>query len=115
MEKSIFIDVEIIIANKHRMKTFVGGCFWLFAQKFWEVVGTYKLSFCSKRNAASVVLTMWGDGDTETLLGDKKKFELYAFSGYKNFPISPSSWALAPYTSQLVKLSQPNCWLVRVS
>ena len=26
----------------------LSGYFWLFAPKFWEVVGTYKLSFCSK-------------------------------------------------------------------
>ena len=30
---------------------------WLFAPKFWEVAGTYKLLFCSKMNAASVVVT----------------------------------------------------------
>ena len=32
--------------------------FGLFASKFWEVVGTYKLLFCLKRNTGSVVLTM---------------------------------------------------------
>ena len=26
--------------------------------KFWEVLGTYDMSFCSKRYAVSVVLTM---------------------------------------------------------
>ena len=30
----------------------VSGCFLLFASKFWEVVGTYGSSFCSKMNAA---------------------------------------------------------------
>ena len=35
-------------------------------------MGTYKLSFCLKKNAASVVLTMLGGGDTQTLLDDKK-------------------------------------------
>ena len=29
-----------------------GCCFWLFVPKFWEVVRTLKLSFCSKMNAA---------------------------------------------------------------
>ena len=47
----------------------LSGCFWLFALKFWEVAGTYELSFCSKRNA--VVLTMLGGGDTQTLLDGK--------------------------------------------
>ena len=42
------------------------GCFWIFP-KFW-VVGTYELFFCSTINAVSVVLTMLGDGDTQTLL-----------------------------------------------
>ena len=30
---------------------------WLFAPKFWEVAGTYESLFCSKMNAASVVVT----------------------------------------------------------
>ena len=30
---------------------------WLFVPKFWEVAGTYKSLFCSKMNAASVVVT----------------------------------------------------------
>ena len=60
----------------------LSGCFWLFALKFWEVVGTYRLSFCLKRNAASVVPTMLGGGDTQTLLdGKKRNFELYALAG----------------------------------
>ena len=50
-------------------------------------MGTYELSFCLKRNAASVVLTMLVGGDTQTLL-DGKKIELYAL---KNFLIFPSS------------------------
>ena len=58
----------------------LSGCFWLFALKFREVAGTYELLFCSKRNAASVVLTMLGSGDTQTLL-DGKNFELYALTG----------------------------------
>ena len=46
-------------------------------------MGTYKLSFCSKRNAALVVLTMLGDEDTQTLL-DGKKIKLYALAGSGN-------------------------------
>ena len=51
----------------------------------------YELSFCSKRNAASVVLTMWGDGDTETLLGDKKSLnfmhsQVLGIQKLSNFP-----------------------------
>ena len=49
------------------------GCFWFFAPKFWEVAEVYKLFFSSKRNATSVVLTMSGGGDTQTLLDGKKK------------------------------------------
>ena len=30
---------------------------WIFAPKFWEVVGTYESLFCSKMNAASEVVT----------------------------------------------------------
>ena len=39
-------------------------------------------------NAASVVVTMWGGGDTQILLAGKK-FQLYALSGggdVKTFP-----------------------------
>ena len=36
------------------------------------MAGTYKLSFFSKRDAASVVLTMLGGGDIQTLLDGKK-------------------------------------------
>ena len=35
------------------------------------MAGTYELSLCSKRNAASVLLTMLGGGNTETVLGGK--------------------------------------------
>ena len=64
-----------------------------FSQNFGGrgVVGTYELLFCSKINAASVVLTMLGDEDSQTLLDGKKHFELYALtgSGYpKTFPLS---------------------------
>ena len=51
-----------------------------FAVKFWEVVGIYELSFFLKKNAASLVLTVLGGGDTQTLL-DGKKIELYALTG----------------------------------
>ena len=56
------------------------GAFELFAPEYLEVVGTYKLSSCLKRNAASVVLTMLGGRDTQTLL-DGKKIEYYALAG----------------------------------
>ena len=65
------------------------------------MAGTYELSFCLKRNAASVVLTMLNGGDTQTLLDDKKKFELYALAvgmqKLSNFPYLLS--AIAPYES----------------
>ena len=32
--------------------------------KFWKGVGTYKLSFCCKRNVALVVMTMLDGEDT---------------------------------------------------
>ena len=48
------------------------GCLWLFAPKFWQVMGTYELSFCSTRSTASVVLTMRGRRDTQILLDGKK-------------------------------------------
>ena len=40
-----FITVTLVVA------------WWLFAPKFWEVAGTYESLFCSKMNAASVVVT----------------------------------------------------------
>ena len=43
-------------------------------------MGTYELLFRSKRNAASVVLTMLDGGDTKTL-PDGKKIEHYALTG----------------------------------
>ena len=49
----------------------LNACFWLFAAKCWEVAGNCELSFCSNSNAASVVLTMLSDGDTQTLLDGK--------------------------------------------
>ena len=60
--------------------SFLVGCFWLFALKFWQVAGACESSFCSKRNAASLVLTVLGGGDTQTLL-DGKEIELYALAG----------------------------------
>ena len=72
-----FVSQVLLVARSSHLS----GCFWLFAPKFWEVVGTYELLFCSKRNAALVVLTMLGGGDTQTLLDGKKKcFELYALA-----------------------------------
>ena len=72
--------------------------FWLFALKFWEVVGTYEMSFCSKRNAALVALTILGGADTQTLLDGKKNWTLCTCrqGGCKTFLIFPSSWVLAP-------------------
>ena len=62
--------------------------FWLFGPKFWEIA---ELSFCSKRNAALVVLTMQSGGDTQTLDGKK---ELYTLAGNGDtetfqFPLAP--------------------------
>ena len=42
---------------------------------------TYELSFCSKRNAVSVVLTTLDGGDTQTLLDGENYFGLYALAG----------------------------------
>ena len=52
-----------------------------FPPEFWEVVGTNESSFCLKMNAAWVVWTITGGGDTQTLLAGKEKIELYALSG----------------------------------
>ena len=81
----------------------VSGSFWLFAPKFWEVMVTYELIFCAKRNADSVVLTIWCGGDTQTLLDGKKKIELYTLTGGgdKIFLIFPSFQALALVLSVL--------------
>ena len=49
-------------------------------QNFWQVSGTYELSFCSKRNAVSVVLTMLGGGALKKL-PDGKKNELCVLTG----------------------------------
>ena len=46
----------------------LSGCFWLFAPKFWEVIHTYEWWFCSKMNAAWMVGTVIGGGDTQHLL-----------------------------------------------
>ena len=91
--------------------------FGFFALKFWEMVGTYELSFCSKRN--TVVLTMLCVGDTQTLLDGLIKFWTLCIHrrwGCKQFPIfpSPSSSASASgHKSHLVKLSLPNICIVR--
>ena len=54
---------------------------WLFAPKFWEVVGTYKSLFCSKMNAASVVVTCEVVGTLNHYKMVKKNFELCALRG----------------------------------
>ena len=46
---------------------YLGGCFWLFPPKFWEVARIYKLTFFLKRNAAWVMLTMQDGWDTQKL------------------------------------------------
>ena len=57
------------------------GCFWLFAPKFWEVVGTYESFFCHSITAGLGVGIPWGDGDTQTLPYAKKLFQLIALKG----------------------------------
>ena len=78
--------------------------------------GTYELSVCLKRNAASVVLTMLGGTNTQTLLSGKKTWTLCTcrWWGCEIFPIFPSSGVLAltPHMSHLVKLSLPNIYLL---
>ena len=54
---------------------------WLFAPKFWEVVGTYESLFCSKMNAASVVVTCEVVGTLNHYKMVKKNFELCALRG----------------------------------
>ena len=59
------------------------------------------------------MLTMFGGGDTQTLLDVKLFFELYAFPGAKtlSFPSSQAlslALALVPHMSYLVRLSLPN-------
>ena len=43
----------------------LSGCFLLFAPKYWEVEGTYKLSFFPKRNVAFELNALAGCGDTK--------------------------------------------------
>ena len=76
-------------------KSHLSGCFWLFAPKFLEVMGTYKLSFCWKRNAASAVLTIWGGGDTQTPLGGKKILNFMCLQAVGIH--EPPGETLAPY------------------
>ena len=54
---------------------------WLFAPKFWEVVGTYESLFCSKMNAASVVVACEVVGTLNHYKMVKKNFELCALRG----------------------------------
>ena len=69
------------------------GCFWLFSPKFWEVTGTYELSFYSKRNTASVVLAICGGGDTQTLLDRKNKLNFMWWRCKRFFSYLPSASA----------------------
>ena len=57
------------------------SCFWLYASKFWEVVGSYEWYFRSYMNAAWVVLSIKGGRDIQTLLAVKK---LFALSGSRD-------------------------------
>ena len=62
----------------------------------WRV-WTYELSFSLKKNVTSMVLTMWGGGDTQTLLDGKKENWTsctHRWWGWKTFPISSSSRVL---------------------
>ena len=52
-----------------------------FCPKILGGGGDLQMYFCSKMNAARVVWTIIGGGDTQNLLADKKKIELYALSG----------------------------------
>ena len=45
------------------------------------MVGAYELSFCLKKNVASMVLTMLGGADSQTPLDGKNKIELYSLIG----------------------------------
>ena len=60
--------------------------FGFLPQNFGRWLVTYELSFYLKRNAASVVLTMLGSGDTQTLLDGKKNYSLCRWWGCKNVP-----------------------------
>ena len=85
------------------------GYFWLFAPKFWEMVGTYEWLCCPKGNATSVVLTMGDGGDTQTLLDGNFFLTLCTRRqwGCKNFPIFPSSPALSLGLSLFVTIFFP--------
>ena len=117
----------LLMTNKPPCETFttkylvacyshLSGCFWFFVPKFWEVEGTYKFPFCLTMNAAWVVWTIIGGGDTQLLLIGKKKlnFMHLGWWGCKNFVIFPSSQVLllVPHTSHLVKLSLPNIFSI---
>ena len=81
--------------------------FWLFAPKFWEVVGTYEMM---------VLLTnecRLSGGGTQTLHAviEKRTFCIHRGWGYKKrLPLAPARAALPlAHPSHLVKLSLPNC------
>ena len=66
---------------------------WLFAPKFWNIVGSHESLFCSKMNAASVVVTC-------ELVGTLNHYKLVAknstlctkrYWGCRNFSIISSS------------------------
>ena len=102
-------------------QTHLCGCLWLFAPKVWEVVGIYKLSFCSKNEYSISIgdnVRWWGHSNQ---LAGNKNFELYALSGSgdtKSFQFSLAHRSQCqcqlfpqcqhPITSHLVKLSLSN-------
>ena len=58
------------------------------------MVGTYKLLFCWKRNAASVVLTVLGGRDTQTVLDGKKQLNLKIISSTEVLGICQNKMSL---------------------
>ena len=69
---------------------------FLFDPKFWEVAGTYELLFCSKRNAASVVVTFGVVVGTLNQYKVVKNLTLHTkrWRGHKNLSIISSSLVL---------------------
>ena len=71
-------------------------------QNFGRWWGPTNCCFCSKRNAALVVLTMLGGRDTQTLLDSKK---IWTLCTHRCTPIFPSSWTLALVLSLVLVLA----------
>ena len=86
-----FSSIEILCNNWWLVRVTLVVAWWLFAPKFWEVVGTYESLFCSKMNAASVVVTCEVVGTLNHYKMVKKKFELCTLRGggdIKTFQLS---------------------------